>query len=394
MINLDFKIAPYACTSEKARSRIYKDYILDESIYRNDFETDRNRIINSNSFKRLQHKAPIFISYKLDHYRNRLTQAISSSSVARSITLKVGGLIDLSETIALSIYLGFPPCSYAGISFLNDQMKSTGGFHSKYHSFNVVTSLEENHSSFNGLNLTWGVLEGILKHQGPIVGKQLPQYILDYEKIFDLELNKYPSLEAQIVNFASHVVEIINGLEDSFYSNIITIIDLSSIKFLAQYAENILSILPDMTPKKIVHEVKRKFLEEMISAAIYSIKENIKKYSIKTEEDIRNLGKPIITVNQDILNKMEIVKQFIFEKIYMNKNIISVMKKFNNMLNNLFKIYMEDTSLLPNHWSAKIDKEGKNKKTLILNYITGMSDRFLLNQYKLFFDINTEELGI
>ncbi|KAJ6644858.1 Arginine--tRNA ligase [Pseudolycoriella hygida] len=250
-------LAAYACDPSNTRGRLYKEQ---PTSYRNEFERDRDRIIHSKSFRRLQYKTQVFINHEGDHYRNRLTHSIEVATVARSISNTLNLSSDLAEVVALAHDLGHTPFGHAGEVALNECMKNFGGFSHNAHSLKILTKLEKRYAAYDGLNLTWEVLEGIVKHNGP-VRTNIPDYVLEYNRQNDLDLSNYSSAEAQIASLADDISYISHDLEDSIGAKIIDFNHLSEIKFIDQYISTIKSQFREITSSRLIYEVVRTAIE-------------------------------------------------------------------------------------------------------------------------------------
>jgi dGTPase len=375
----------YACIPQKTKGRIHAEK---PTPYRNEFERDRDRIIHSNSFKRLQYKTQVFVNHEGDHYRNRLTHSVEVSSIARSLCKALNLSDDLAEAVGLAHDLGHSPFGHAGEESLNECMKDYGGFSHNAHSFKILTYLEKKYAAYNGLNLTWEVLEGIIKHNGPLPKKDLSNYIRDYDEINPLDLTKYSSAESQVASLADDIAYTTHDLEDSIGAEIITYKDLEEIEILDKYIHDIRNTYQDIDNSRLIYEVSRKLTHHLIESLLSQTRDNIIKHKIKTESDIRDLGCPLVDFTVDVVNEVKIIKEFLFKKVYKHHRVVSVTLQCQNIVKSLVRLYDENINLLPFSWREMIKDDVNNSKmSIIADYIAGMTDRYAIKQYQSFYNL-------
>lgn len=382
-------LAPYAKDPNKSRGRLYPEK---STPYRNEFERDRDRIIHSNAFKRLQYKTQVFVNHEGDHYRNRLTHSVEVSSVARSVAKALYLSVDLAESVALAHDLGHTPFGHAGEETLNFCMQNYGGFSHNAHSLKILTLLEHKYAAYDGLNLSWEVLEGIVKHNGPLI-KDLPEYILQYNQIYNLELNTYSSAEAQLASLSDDIAYICHDLEDSIRAQIISFEDLAEIKFIAEYVFEVKSKYSNISTSRLIYEVVRKLTHHLIENLLIQTKDNLKKQKIETDMDICNLNYQLVDFTETTKNEIINIKKFLLEKVYKHHHITSVTIRCQKIITDLFKSYMDNTELLPFSWRELIKGSDKNgKASTVADYIAGMTDRFAIKEYQTLFNLNFSKI--
>jgi len=375
----------YACLPENTKGRVHPEK---STPYRNEFERDRDRIIHSNSFKRLQYKTQVFVNHEGDHYRNRLTHSVEVSSIARSLCKKLKLSDDLGEAVALAHDLGHSPFGHAGEEALNECMQKYGGFSHNAHSFKILTYLEQKYAAYNGLNLTWEVLEGIVKHNGPLPEKDKSQYIIDYNSKHNLELEKYSSAEAQIASLSDDIAYITHDLEDSIGAGIITYRDLEQVPFIHNYVIAVRNAHKDIDDSRLIYEVARKLTHHLIESLLLQTIANAKNHKIETESDIRNLGKPLVEFTPETFDKIKEIKRFLFNHVYKHHRVVAVTLQSQKVVKSLFKLYSENINLLPFSWRNMIKDDVNNSKmSIIADYIAGMTDRYAIKQYQLFYNL-------
>ncbi len=376
----------YACEPKNTKGRIYPE---NTTPYRNEFERDRDRIIHSNSFKRLQYKTQVFVNHEGDHYRNRLTHSMEVSSIARSLSKALGLSEDLAEAVALAHDLGHTPFGHAGEYALDECMKDYGGFSHNAHSFKILTHGERKYAAYDGLNLTWEVLEGVVKHNGPVEYSDDFAYIFEYDKKHNLELNKHSSAESQVAALSDDVAYICHDLEDSIRAEIITYDDLAEIKFLDEYIHKVKRSYPDITDARLIYELSRKLTHHLIESLLYQTRLNIEKYKIKSEQDVRSLDRQLVDFTENTWEEIKLIKDFLLRKVYKHHRVASVTLQCQNVVRDLFKLYDENIDLLPFSWRKMIEEGDENSKMIVIaDYLAGMTDRFAIKQYQSFYNLN------
>lgn len=375
-------LANYACDPAVTKGRLYAE---EATSYRDEFERDRDRIIHSNAFRRMQHKTQVFINHEGDHFRNRLTHSIEVSTVARSIAKTLKLSTDLAESVALAHDLGHTPFGHAGEIALNQCMNNYGGFSHNAHSLKLLTKVEKRYAAYNGLNLTWEVLEGIVKHNGPL-NKEIPEYILEYNAKNDLDLGNYSSAEAQAASLADDISYISHDLEDSIRANIIDFNHLVEIEYIDKYVFEVKSKFKDISSSCLIYEVVRRLMSDLIADLLVQTNNNLHKQKIKTVNDIRNLDYQLVDFTEATKQRIKETKQFLFQKVYRHNKITAKTIKCQKIIQELFKLYMNNTDLLPFSWKELIIAgDVKSRAGVVADYIAGMTDRFAIQEYQDFY---------
>ncbi len=376
----------YACLPENSRGRIHPEK---STPYRNEFERDRDRIIHANAFKRLQYKTQVFVNHEGDHYRNRMTHSMEVSSIARSLSKALGLCEDLAEGVALAHDLGHTPFGHAGEDVLNECMKDHEGFSHNAHAFKILTSIEQKYAAYDGLNLTWEVLEGIVKHNGPVEKSDAYSYIFEYDAKHSLDLSKRSSAESQVAALSDDIAYICHDLEDSIKAEIVSYRDLEEIEFVDKYIHDVRSEFHDINDERLIYEVGRKLTHHLIESLLFQTQENIKEHNVKTELDIRNLDCQIVEFTKNTFKEVKLIKDFLMRKVYKHHRVASVTLQSKNVIRDLFKLYVDNIDLLPFSWRNMItDSSESAKMSIIADYIAGMTDRFAIKQYQSFYNLN------
>ncbi len=382
-------LASYAVDPSNSRGRLFNEY---PTAYRNEFERDHDRIIHSKAFRRLQYKTQVFINHEGDHYRNRLTHSIEVSTVARSIAKTLNLSSDLAETIGLAHDLGHTPFGHAGEVALNKCMQDYGGFSHNAHSLKILTKVEKRYAAYDGLNLTWEVLEGIVKHNGPLINN-IPEYIVEYDSQHNLDLTHYSSAEAQIASLADDISYISHDLEDSVGGKIIDFNHLTEIKFIDQYAFDIKSQFENITTTQLIYEVVRKLITDLIADLLLQTNNNLQKQKIITTDDIRHLDYQLVDFTDEAKERIVKIKQFLYDKVYKHNKLTSMLLKCQRIVQDLFKIYMDNIDLLPFSWKELIiPGNTKSKAGIIADYIAGMTDRFAIQEHQDIYSFNSNNI--
>jgi len=372
-----------------SKGRLYKEK---EDVNRSIYQRDRDRVIHSSAFRRLEHKTQVFVHHEGDHYRSRLTHSLEVSQIARTIARMLVLDEDLSEVIALAHDLGHTPFGHAGEEALNKSMLEYGGFDHNAQTLRIITLLEKKYFSFDGLNLTWETLEGIVKHNGPIEENNLPFAIQDYLKNgMNLEIETWCGPEAQVAALSDDIAYFSHDFEDGVRANFFTleeIIDTFSI--LSDVKKNLNKKINDYSVKRIVNEIRRLIISKMILDLVIKTKENIKKFQPKSSQDVRLLGKPLVQFSDEMSLSMREIRVFLTTKMYKHFEINRMTSKAKRIVSDLFKIYSQEADCLPNEWKLNYDmaKNSFARNRIITDYIAGMTDRFAINEHKKLFDFN------
>lgn len=371
------QLATYACKPENTKGRFYKEL---QTPYRNEFQRDKDRLIHSNSFRRMQYKTQVFIMHEGDHHRNRLTHSIEVASIARSIADSLHLSSDLAESIALAHDLGHTPFGHAGEDALNKAMEEYGGFCHNAHALKLLTVLEKKYADYSGLNLTWEVLEGVAKHNGPVRGN-LPRSILIADAKHALQLSEHSSAEAQCAAMADDIAYLCHDLEDGVRSGLLTITQLEGNNILAPFIAKVRKLHgADLSNSIVIYETVRILMHDMIDDLLINSRKILSNNNISTEKDIRTLGMPVISFSNGMKTKIEKIREFLFANLYHHASITEIATECQKVIARLFKIYYDEPSLMPSE-SAAYSQE-QEKAVIIADYIAGMTDRFAIKEFE------------
>ncbi len=367
-------LAPYASKSARTRGRRHKET---EHPFRTAFQRDRDRVIHSNAFRRLEYKTQVFVYHEGDHYRTRLTHTIEVAQISRTIARALGLNEDLSEAIALAHDLGHPPFGHSGEATLNELMNKHGGFEHNSHSLRIVEELETRYADFNGLNLTWEVREGIVKHKSE---HDSPADNGEYEP------GLAPGLEAQIADMADEIAYNNHDIDDGLSSGMIDPEALFDVDIWKENFDAIKSIHPDADFTLMRHQTIVRIINAQVTDLVDGVQKTIGEEGIKTVEDVRKRKKPVARFSHQMEAKNKRLKRFLMENLYRHHRVIRMADKADRILKELFKAYLRAPKLLPPHVSTLIDKGRAGDYRVVCDYIAGMTDRFALDEYKKLFD--------
>lgn len=391
--------APYASKPELSLGRLYG---TGPSPTRSEFQRDRDRIIHSTAFRRLQHKTQVFLHHEGRHFRNRLTHTLEVSQMARSMARALLLDEDLAEAVALSHDLGHTPFGHAGERALHAAMAPYGGFDHNIQAIRTVTRLENRYAEHDGLNLTWETLEGILKHNGPLIhpdgspyGKYahegLPAGLDDIPAIADLRLSTHASLEAQAAAIADDIAYNAHDIDDALRAELIVLDDLADVPLAGPVVREVLARYPDIAPNRQAHEVQRRLITRSIEDVIATTAANIAAAGVSTVEDVRNAGKTLLTFSPATTEAERGLKQFLFERVYRHESVMVPVRQSEAVVTELFVRYMQSRDL-PGRWGLAAANTASDTALarIVADFIAGMTDPYALDEYARLFDARVE----
>lgn len=384
-------LASYACRADQTVGRIYPQ---DESDIRTCFQRDRDRVIHASAFRRLKYKTQVFIYSHGDNYRTRLTHTLEVAQIARTIARALFLNEDLAEVVALAHDLGHPPFAHTGEDALVECMKSYGGFEHNDQSLRVVTALEEKYPNFDGLNLSWETLEGIVKHNGPVSTKKLPHTLALVQKQTDLRLKTYASLEAQAAAIADDVAYNNHDVQDGLAADLFTLDDLrAEVPMMGEVIEGVQKQYPTLAGTRLHAEIIREMIGLMVMDVLTETKNRIRVDGIKTVEDVRAAKRQIVSFSDDMFEKVQALRKFLFKRMYLHYTVNRMRRKAEQIVGDLFDVFLERPECLPNEWQDKVSAAGKNKNAkarVVCDYIAGMTDRYAKVEHARLFDLMGE----
>lgn len=389
--------AAYACDPLTSRGRFTEE---PEAPPRTPFQRDRDRIIHSAAFRRLKHKTQVFVFHEGDHYRTRLTHSLEVAQVARSIARALGLDEDLSEALSLAHDLGHTPFGHAGERELDVCMREYGGFDHNAQALRIVTRLERRYAAFDGLNLTWETLEGLVKHNGPLVDssgdplgvyqeKGLPAAIRKFAHAGELELSTFATAEAQAAAISDDIAYNAHDIDDGLRAGLFDIIDLGDVPLVGDALAEVLRTWPKLDRPRQVHETVRRVLSWMIADVIESTAIQVKRRNIASVDDVRKLGEPLLTFSAQMAEKNRVLQSFLGRRMYRHERVIAMMDRARRVVRDLFEAYMAEPGLLPAGWTDMAAEGGDTEfARQVCDFIAGMTDRYALEQHRQLFDLD------
>jgi len=370
--------APYAVRPETMRGRLHPE---PEGPGRSPWQRDRDRVIHSSAFRKLQYKTQVFVNHEGDYYRTRLTHSLEVSQIARSIARELRLDEDLTECLALAHDLGHPPFGHAGEEGLNARMKPYGGFDHNAQSLRVVTRLEARYAAFDGLNLTWEALEGLAKHNGPL--RRPPPYIAEYDAVHGLELHTHASAEAQVAAMADDVAYHSHDLDDGMRAGLFGPESIAHLPVVGAALAQARVCGLDVPPPRLRHETIRRVINAFATDMIEESRRRLAALDPADADAIRRAGQPVIAFSPAMAEANRAVKEFLFAHMYRHWRVNRMTSKARHVTEDLFGLLHADVSLLPDGWrSLAGEGDGPRAALTVADYIAGMTDRFALEEHR------------
>jgi len=392
-------LAPYACDPAHSRGRLHPE---PQSKTRSAFRRDCDRVIHSTAFRRLKHKTQVFVFDEGDHYRTRLTHTLEVAQIARALARALSLDEDLAEALALAHDLGHPPFGHAGERALDDCLSACGGFDHNAQTLRVVTALERRYPSFDGLNLTWETLEGLVKHNGPLIDRQgkplghydargIPDVIADYNRLQDLQLWSYPSAEAQLAAVADDIAYNAHDIDDGLRAELFTLQDLTAIPAAAAIIAEIRAAFQGLDEARVAHEFVRRLIGLLIEDLIAETARRLAKLDPRSADEVRGAPGAVATFSAPTAGAEAVIKAFLKERMYQHERIQRVMNEAARVVKELFARYTAHPGDLPPEWREGLAQVGEHGRARhIADFIAGMTDRYALAEHARLFDSTPE----
>jgi len=370
----DLLLAPYAAKSRNSKGRLHKNE--KEHEYRSPYQRDRDRIIHSAAFRRLEYKTQVFVNHEGDYYRTRLTHSLEVAQIARTLAKALSLCEELTEAVALAHDLGHTPFGHAGEDILNDLMLGHGGFEHNIHTLKIVDLLEERYPDFAGLNLTWETREGIVKHTTQYDKARIPQ---------DLDPDLMPTLEAQIVDIADEIAYDNHDLDDGLASGLICEEMLGSIPLWLKTKNEIECLHPGIGNPVKRYQIIRKLISLLVDDAYRETLKKLNTLNIKTQADVRNSKIRLVDFSDKLKDERAPLRKFLQKELYQHYRVNRMSDKAKRFIEDLFRTYIKNTSILPQEYQNKITNE-ETKYVVVCDYIAAMTDRFALDEHEKLFN--------
>ena len=373
--------AGYACAPQLSRGRVFPE---PESLDRNVFRRDCDRIIHAAAFRRLKHKTQVFVVHEGDHYRTRLTHTLEVTQIARSIARSLGLDEDLTEAIALGHDLGHPPFGHAGEHALDHCMKAYGGFDHNVQTLRVVTELERRYAEFDGLNLTWETLEGLAKHNGPL---QEAAAMAAYVHQLGIPLSSYASAEAQAAAIADDIAYNAHDLDDGLRAEMFAIEDFGDVPILREVVDELQTAYPALEMPRRAAEIIRRLIARLIQDVVRASEQRLERGSVTSVDGVRGAGQTLVSFSPPMATADQEIKAFLFPRMYRHPRIQRITQDAQRVVKDLFRLYTSRVQEMPEDWCADLDRADPAAiARRAADFIAGMTDRFALAEHSRFFD--------
>jgi dGTPase len=387
-------LAPYATWAAASRGRLFPE---SESPPRSPFQRDRDRVIHSTAFRRLKHKTQVFVYHEGDHYRTRLTHSLEVAQIARSIARALGLDEDLTEALALAHDLGHTPFGHAGERELDRLMAPYGGFDHNAQGLRIVTRLERRYAAFDGLNLTLETLEGLVKHNGPLVGPdgrptgRMPATIAEFAAEHGVDLASFASAEAQVAALADDIAYDAHDIDDGLRAKLFDVIDLGDVPLAGQALSEVLRNWPDIARPRLVHETVRRVTSWMVSDVLAESHRRLEEFAPSSSADVCGAPRPLVAFSAQMSENERVLKRFLSHTLYRHPRIVEIMERARRVVRDLFESYMNDSKLLPEDWREGMQDPSEARRARhVCDFIAGMTDRYALERHKRLFDLDPQ----
>jgi dGTPase len=387
---------PYAASALPSRGRRYHEA---ESPGRSPFQRDRDRVVHASAFRRLTYKTQVFIPHEGDHFRTRLTHSLEVAQIARTIARRLGLDEDLAETLALAHDLGHPPFGHAGERALDRAMTGYGGFDHNAQSLAVVSRLEHKYAAFDGLNLSWETLEGLVKHNGPLTGPQAPKErpldptIAAYNALHPLALDQQAAAEAQVAALADDIAYHNHDLDDGLRAGLITLTDVGEVGLTERFLHEVSMAHGEVEHQRVIYEVNRRLITVMVEDVVVETGRRLKVLRPTTADDIRGTPGAVARFSPKLFGELAELRAFLFTRVWRHPRVVRVMNAAEEVIADLVARYAADREALPEHWRGQAwSQDEPERMRSIVDYVAGMTDRFAIAEHRRLFDA-TPDLG-
>ena len=381
--------APWAESPATSRGRLVPE---PASRTRNAFARDRDRIIHCTAFRRLKGKTQVFVAHEGDHYRTRLTHSLEVAQIARSIAHALGLDNDLAETVALAHDLGHPPFGHAGEDELQARMEPWGGFDHNVQTFRVVTKLETRYPAFDGLNLTWETIEGVVKHNGPVSHKlDEPAWraIADYSPEWDLRLDSFASLEAQAAAIADDIAYNNHDVDDGIQAGLFTLADLADVPLIGPVLLATRRDWPGLDERMVRLEAVRRMIGVMIEDVLAETERRLDADGVRNAGDVRAARRTLVQFSDAMMADLGVLRRFLYERMYRHYRVNRTRSQSRRILSEIFQLFMAEPEVMPTEWAARAASEDLFRRSrVVCDYFAGMTDRYAIDEHRKLFSLD------
>ncbi|HKY80756.1 MAG TPA: deoxyguanosinetriphosphate triphosphohydrolase [Sphingobium sp.] len=367
-------LAPYACHPDRSRGRLHPEAVGEVRGPRDIFQRDRDRIIHSIAFRRLRHKTQVFVSPDGDHFRVRLTHSLEVAQIGRTTARTLGLNEDLTEALCLAHDIGHPPFGHAGEDALEAAMDRHGGFDHNAHTLRTLMLLESPYPCFTGLNLSWEMLEGLAKHNGPIAHPGWAMQAVD--ALFPMELTSHASLEAQLAAIADDIAYDNHDIDDGLRAGLLTLEQLLDVPFVSRCWDRVRARYPDVPQDRLLRELVREQIGVMANDLIASTRDNVARSGVETVDDVRAAGRPLVGFSPELAAEERDLKRFMYASLYHHPFQLAAADRARVIVTDLFRAYQQQPDLMPEEWRADCVAQEPHRSRHIADFIAGMTDRY------------------
>jgi dGTPase len=389
---MPFTPTPRASYAEDQARSLGRKVPEPESRTRTAFARDRDRIIHSSSFRRLKEKTQVFVAHEGDHFRTRLTHSLEVAQIARSLASALGLDADLAETVALAHDLGHPPFGHAGEDELERQMERFGGFDHNVQTFRVVTRLERRYPGFEGLNLTWETLEGVIKHNGPVDEKLArPSWraIAEFDADYGLRLSTWASAEAQVAALADDIAYNNHDVDDGVQAGLFHLKELLDVPLIGPILAGVFKEFPDVDPGILRLEAVRRMIGAMVDDVMAETRRRAAVAKVGSPEDVRNLDHALVAFSREMIEDLAQLRAFLMERMYRHWRVNRTRSQARRILAEMFQLFLREPDVLPTEWFARSqNRDEAGLARVVCDYIAGMTDRFAIEEHRKLFHID------
>ncbi|MEM8615599.1 MAG: deoxyguanosinetriphosphate triphosphohydrolase [Pseudomonadota bacterium] len=386
------KRAVFATHWETSRGRFHNE---PHSATRTPFQRDRDRIIHASAFRRLKQKTQVFVAHEGDHYRTRLTHSLEVAQIARSVARTLALDEDLAEAMALAHDLGHPPFGHAGEDQLDECMATYEGFDHNAHTLRVVTRLETSYPNFDGLNLTWEMLEGLVKHNGPLlttdnVVADLPAAFRDYPWLEALEIDQFAGPEAQVAALADDIAYNNHDIDDGIAARLFTIEDMMDLPLVGDIFRSVHDDYPALSPRKTVLEAVRRLIGHWINDLTEETRRRVEAYKPQSAADVRAMPVPLVAFSETLERDQRALRAFLYERMYKHYKVNRMRSQAKRILSELFDLFMAEPETLPDIWRRDAEQADATRRArIVCDYLAGMTDNYAIDLHRRLFSMES-----
>jgi dGTPase len=381
--------AAYAENPSRSRGRLFPEA---DSRTRTPFARDRDRIVHATAFRRLKDKTQVFVAHEGDHFRTRLTHSLEVAQIARSVATALGLDADLAETVALAHDLGHPPFGHAGEEELERQMEGFGGFDHNAQTFRVVTRLERRYPRFEGLNLTWETLEGVIKHNGPVAEKLVrPSWksVAAFNADYDLKLATWASAEAQVAALADDIAYNNHDVDDGVAAGVFELRELLDVPLIGPILSGVQDDYPEAEPSIVRLEAVRRMIGAMVDDVLAETARRAAETRVGSADEVRDLGHALVAFSRDMVEDLSQLRHFLMERMYRHWRVNRTRSQARRILAEMFQLFMSEPDVMPTEWFARSqNRDEAGRARVVCDYIAGMTDRFAIDEHRKLFHLD------